>query len=169
MLGVLFKGVHLNNKMKTLQLKKIDHDYKVILTYDKCKSGESQYGAWNLYGVEYEGESLGIFAEDALHLKLMKYGKGTHLILCKHKNDNGELEWQVTPYNGNNKLIKQTVLKDLDERTVDIHRQVALKIATISIGQSTKPWTFEDLNEIEVRMNKLLEILDGNISNDIPF
>ena len=44
-------------------------------------------------------------------------------------------------------------------RTADIHRQVALKIATISIGQSTKPWTNEDLQEIKVRMDKLLDIL----------
>jgi hypothetical protein len=159
----------MNDKMKPLQLKKLDHDYPVVLTHDKCKSGESQYGAWNLYGVEYEGVTQGIFAEDALHLKLMKYGKGAHLILCRHQHDNGELEWQVTPANGSNKASSQTVLKNLDDRTADIHRQVALKIATISIGQSTKPWTNEDLQEIKLRMDKLLEILDERANNDLPF
>ena len=152
----------MNEKMKTLQLRKLNHDYPVMLTYDQCKSGESQYGPWNLYGVEYEGVEQGIFAEDSLHLKLMKYGKGARLVLRKHKDENGKLEWQVTPANGNaQQQPQQTSLKYLDDRTADIHRQVALKIATISIGQSTKPWTNEDLSEIKVRMDKLLDILDG--------
>ena len=55
----------------------------------------------------------------------------------------------------------QTDISYLDDRTRDIHRQVALKIATISIGQTTKPWTDEDLQEIKDRMDKLLDILDG--------
>ena len=160
----------MNDKMKTLQLRKLNHDYQVMLTYDQCKSGESQYGAWNLYGVEYEGVEQSIFAEDALHLKLMKYGKGTRLVLRKHQDENGELEWQVTPPNGSiQQQSKQTVPKYLDDRTADIHRQVALKIATSSIGQSTKPWTNEDLAEIKVRMDKLLDILDGTKNDELPY
>ena len=152
----------MNDKMKTLQMKKLNHDYQVMLTYDQCKSGESQYGPWNLYGVEYEGVEQGIFAEDSLHLKLMKYGRGTRLVLRRNQDENGKLEWQVTPANGNaQQQPQQTSLKYLDDRTADIHRQVALKIATSSIGQSTKPWTTEDLLEIKVRMDKLLDILDG--------
>jgi hypothetical protein len=46
---------------------------------------------------------------------------------------------------------------------------VALKIATISIGQSTKPWTDDDLQEIKVRMDRLLEILDGSPEVVLPF
>ena len=150
----------MNDKMKIMQLKKLDHDYPVMLTYDQCKSGESQYGPWNLYKVEYEGVEQSIFAEDSLHLKLMQYGKGTRLVLRKHKDENGKLEWQVTPVNGSiRQQSKQTGLND--DRTADIHRQVALKMATGSIGQSTKPWNAEDLNEIKVRMDKLLDILDG--------
>ena len=156
----------MNDKMKMLQLKKLNHDYQVMLTYDKCKSGESQYGAWNLYGVKYDGAEQCIFAEDSLHLKLEKYGKGTHLILRRDQDDNGQLEWQVTPQNGNTQHKPQ---QSLDDRTVDIHRQVALKIATISIGHSIRPWTTEDLKEIKVRMDKLLEILDGRIVNVLPF
>ena len=160
----------MNDKMKMLQLKKLNHDYQVMLTYDKCKSGESQYGAWNLYGVKYDGLEQCIFAEDSLHLKLEKHGKGTHLILRRNQDKSGQLEWQVTPANGNaNNQSKQTALKYLDDRTVDIHRQVALKIATISIGHSIRPWTTEDLKEIKVRMDKLLEILDGRIVNVLPF
>ena len=158
----------MNEKMKTLQLKKFNHDYPITLTYDECKSGESQYGPWNLYGVKYEGVEQGVFAEDALHQKLQKYGKGAKLIIRRNQDDDGQLEWQIVPVNGNNRS-NQTVLNYLDDRTRDIHRQVALKIATISIGQTTKPWTDEDLQEIKVRMDKLLEILDGSTNDDLPF
>ena len=128
----------MNDKMKTLQVKKFNHDYPVVLTYDQCKSGESQYGPWNLYGVEYDGEQQGIFAEDALHQELQKYGKGARLVIRRNQDDNGQLEWHVSPANGNaQRQPQQTVLKYLDDRTADIHRQVALKIATISMGQST--------------------------------
>ena len=160
----------MNDKMKTLQLKKFNHDYPVTLTYDKCKSGESNYGPWNLYGIEYEGVEQGIFAEDALHQELKKYGKGARLVIRRNQDDNGQLEWHVSPANGNaQRQPQQTVLKYLDDRTADIHRQVALKIATISLGQSLKPWTDEDLQEIKVRMDKLLEILDGSVEDDLSF
>ena len=160
----------MNDKMKTLQLRKLNHDYPVMLTYDQCKSGESQYGPWNLYGVEYEGVEQSIFAEDSLHLKLMKYGKGARLVLRRNQDENGELEWQVTPANGNiQHKPQQTVPKYLDDRTADIHRQVALKIATGSIGQSTKPWTADDLSEIKGRMDKLLDILDGTKDDELPY
>ena len=160
----------MNDKMQTLQMKKFNHDYPVVLTYDQCKSGESQYGPWNLYGVEYEGVEQGIFAEDALHQELKKYGKGARLVIRRNQDDDGQLVWQVVPAMGQaQRQPQQTVLKYLDDRTADIHRQVALKIATISIGQSTKPWADEDLQEIKVRMDKLLEILDGRANNDLPF
>ena len=157
----------MQEKMKTLQFKKLNTDYPVVLTYDQCKSGESQYGPWHLYGVEHAGEPQGLFAEDALHQQLQKYGKGAKLIIRHNQDEKGKLEWQVVPANGNNRS-NQTV-KYLDDRTADIHRQVALKIATISIGQTTKPWTDEDLQEINVRMDKLLEILDGKSHDELPF
>ena len=160
----------MQDKMKTLQLKQFNHDYPIVLTYEKCKSGESNYGAWNLYGVEHEGEQQGIFAENELHQHLQKYGKGAKLVIRRKQDENGQLEWQVTPANGNTQhQSKQTVLNHLDDRTRDIHRQVALKIATISIGQTTKPWTDEDLQEIKVRMDKLLEILDGCTNDELHF
>ena len=160
----------MSEKMKTLQIKQLNHDYPITLTYDQCKSGESQYGPWHLYGVQHDGESQGLFAENVLHQQLQKYGKGTRLIIRRNQDENGQLEWLVTPTNGSTQQQpKQTVLKYLDDRTADIHRQVALKIATISLGQSLKPWTDEDLQEIKVRMDKLLEILDGGTGDDLPF
>lgn len=163
-------GVRMSEKTKTLQLKQFNTDYPITLTYDKCKSGESQHGPWNLYGVEHEGEQQGIFAEDALHQELKKYGKGARLVIRRNQDNKGRLEWSVTPANGNSiHQPKQTVLKYLDDRTVDIHRQVALKIATISIGQNIKPWSDEDLQEIKMRMDKLLVILDGSTEDELPF
>ncbi len=160
----------MNDKMKTLQVKKFNYDYPVVLTYDQCKSGESQYGPWHLYWVEHEGVEQGIFAEEALHQELKKYGKESKLVIRRNQNDNGQLEWQVTPANGNAQhQPKQTVLKYLDDRTADIHRQVALKIATVSIGQNIKPWSDDDLQEIRVRMDKLLVILDGFTDDALPF
>ena len=160
----------MNERMKTLQLKQFNKDYPVTLTYDKCKSGESQYGPWNLYGVEHGGEHQSIFAEEALHQQLQLYDKGAKLVIRRNQSENGQLEWQVTSANGNAQhQPKQTVLKYLDDRTADIHRQVALKIATISIGQSLKPWTEEDLKEIRIRMDKLLVILDGSTEDELPF
>ena len=151
----------MNDRIKLLQLRKLDHDYQVMLTYDKCKSGESQYGPWNLYGVEYEGKNKSIFAKDSLHLKLQKYSKGTRLILRRNQIENGQLEWQVTP--GKAQYHPQ---QTLDNRTLDIHRQVALKIATLSIGHSLKPWTNEEFKEIKIRMDKLLDILDIRVNSD---
>ena len=90
----------MNDKMKTLQLNQFNKDYLVTLIYDKCKSGESQYGPWNLYGFEHGGEQQSVFAEDALHQQLQKYGKGAKLVIRRQQNDKGELEWQVIPTNG---------------------------------------------------------------------
>jgi len=159
----------MSERQKTLQLKKFNYDYAITLLYDKCKSGESNYGPWMLYGVEHDGQQHGLFAEDALHQELKKYNKGAKIVIRRNQNDEGKLEWQVTPANGNNNSSNQTVLSYLDDRTRDIHRQVALKIATISIGQNVKPWIDADLQEIKIRMDKLLEILDGSIEDDLPF
>lgn len=162
------KGETMSERQKTLQLNQFNHDYPVTLVYDQCKSGESNYGPWNLYGVKYEGIEQGIFAKEALHQELKKYSKGSKLVIRRDQDSDGNLEWNVTPANGNNRS-NQTVLNYMDDRTKDIHRQVALKIATLSIGQSTKPWVDEDLQEIRVRMGMLLEILDGKSENELPF
>lgn len=46
---------------------------------------------------------------------------------------------------------------------------MALKIAVISVGTSTRAWTNDDLKEIRSRMGKLLEILNGSDENELPF
>ena len=159
----------MSDRQKTLQIKDLNRNFPITLTYDQCKSGESQYGEWFLYGVEYNGEQMGIFAEDALHIQLKEYGKGAKLIIRRNQ-DNGKLEWQVTPANGNS-LAKptKTVSSYLDDKSASIQRAMALKIAVISVGTSTRAWTDDDLSEIKLRMEKLLEILDGSTEDELPF
>jgi len=160
----------MSDRQKTLQIKDLNKDYPITLTYDQCKSGESQYGMWFLYGVEHNGEQMGIFAEDALHMQLKEYGKGAKLVIRRNQ-ENGKLEWQVTPANGNSQTRStKTVSSYLDGKSASIQRAMALKIAVISIGTSIKPWMEDDLQEIKERMDKLLEILDGSAENEtLPF
>jgi len=158
------------DRQKTLQLKTYNKDYLVTLLYDECKTGESQYGSWALFGVEFRGENKNLFADEHLHAKLAKYGRGAKLVICRKQNDDGSLEWQVTPANGNSQTKpKQTIIGYLDDRTRDIHAQVSLKIAVTSFGNSTKPWTSEDLQEIRTRKEMLLELLDGPVEDDLPY
>lgn len=167
----------MKGNIKTLQLKQYNTDYPVTLTYDKCRSGSNQYGQWNLYGVEYEGESQGLFADDNLHQELKQYGKGTKLVIRRDQDDNGKLEWQVLPQNGkgssssngNTNRSDQTDLYYLDDRTKDIHRQVALKLAVISLGENIRPWSKDDIREIGHRMARLLSILDRDSTDEGPF
>jgi hypothetical protein len=160
----------MSERQKTLQLKTYNKDFPVTLLYDQCKSGESNYGPWMLYGVEYEGEQQGIFAEDALHQELKKYGKNVRLIIRRNQDENGKLEWQVTPANGNSQTRStKTVSSFIDEKSASIQRAMALKIAVISIGASTRAWTNDDLKEIRSRMSQLCEILNGSDENELPF
>ena len=160
----------MTERQKTLQLKQYNHDYPVTLMYDKCKSGESQYGEWFLYNIDHDGEQFGVFAEIALHNKLKNYGKNSKLIIRRNQDENGNLDWQVTPANGNSQSKPtKTVSSYLDDKSASIQRAMALKIAVISIGTSTRAWTDDDLQEIKVRMEKLLEILNGSDENELPF
>lgn len=93
-------------RSKILQLKHFNHNYPIVLNYDKCKSGESQYGAWNFYSVEHNGEEQSLFVENALHQELKKYSKGAKLLIIRNQDESGSLSWQVTPANGESQLHK---------------------------------------------------------------
>jgi len=160
----------MSERQKTLQLKQFNHDYPVTLIYDQCKSGESNYGPWMLYGIIHENVEQGIFAETGLHNKLKNYGKGSKLIIRRNQDEDGKLEWQVTPANGNSQSKPtKTVSSYLDDKSASIQRAMALKIAVISVGTSTRAWTDDDLSEIKLRMEKLLDILDGSCEDALPF
>ena len=154
----------MSERMDTLNIE-LNRDYQIRLLFDQPKTGESQYGPWHLYGVEYDNETLGLFADLTLHGMLKDYRKGDCLVVRRKKSDD-DINWQVK------RLINgkgSDPTPGLDDRTRDIHRQVALKIATQSMGSTTKLWTDYEKAEIQSRVNALLEILDGNPDNDLPF
>jgi len=156
----------MSDRTPTLQIK-YNTAYPVVLLYDQPKQGESQYGKYNLYGLEYNGEQYGLFAEDALHEELKQYKKGSHVVIQRDQGSKGQLLWQVSPQNGGSSSA--STVESVDKRTMEIYRSLSLKIATMSIGQSLKPWGKEELTEIQERMEHLLLILMGNIADELPF
>ena len=156
----------MSDRTPTLQIR-YNTAYPVELLYDQPKQGESQYGKYNLYGLEYNGEQYGLFAEDALHEELKQFKKGSHVVIERNQGSKGQLQWQVSPQNGS--PSHASTVETIDKRTMEIYRSLSLKIATMSIGQSLKPWGQDELNEIQERMQKLLLILMGEIHNELPF
>ncbi len=144
-------------------------DYPVKLMYDECKSGVSQHGPWNLYMVEHNGTPHSIFADEKLHPMLRKYKRGDEIIIRRNQTNQNEVFWEVNRITNGNGSDPSQANARLDDRTLDIHRQVALKIATQSMGPTTKPWTDYEKTEIQSRVNALLGILEGETEDDLPF
>ena len=156
----------MSDRTPTLQIR-YNTAYPVELLYDHPKQGESQYGKYNLYCLAVNGEKHSLFAEDALHEELKNYKKGNRVIIERNQGDKGQLQWQVSPQNGSPNHA-QTATK-IDKRTMEIYRSLALKIATMSIGQSLQKWGQSELNEIQERMEHLLLILIGEVHEELPF
>lgn len=156
----------MSDRMPTLQIK-YNTAYPVELLYDQPKQGESQYGKYNLYGLEYDGEQYGLFAEDALHEELKQYKKGSRVVIERNQGSKGQLLWQVSQQNGSPNHAR--TVEKIDKRTMEIYRSLALKIATMSIGQSLQKWGQSELDEIQERMEHLLLFLIGDISDELPF
>lgn len=155
----------MNERLQQLNIE-FNRDYNVRLMYDRCRTGTSQYGPWYLYSIEIDNEPFGLFADPALHEMLKKYRKGDNLVIRRSKDESG-VRWvvkRVTNGNGNTDSMPF-----IDDRTRDIHRQVALKIATQSMGPTTKPWTEYEQSEIRSRVSALLSILEGETEDVLPF
>ncbi len=152
----------MNNKMKTLQIAQYNTDYPVTLMYDTCKSGESQYGPWNLYGVEYKREQQGLFADEFLHEILSQYRKEDQIVIRRAQDHEGKLRWEVFPI-GNGSAMQKTAqtIPLINSRTKDIHRQVCLKVAIMSFPTTNKSWDNEIIKEIKARTDSLIFVLDG--------
>ena len=160
----------MNNKMKTLQIAQYNTDYPVTLMYGTCKSGQSQYGPWNLYGVEYDREPHGLFADEFLHEILNKYSKGDQIVIRREQDQEGKLRWEVFPTENGSAMQKTAqTIPPIDSRTKDIHRQVCLKVAVLSFPTSNKSWDDEIVKEIKARTDSLLIVLDGASDEPLPF
>ncbi len=152
----------MNNNMKTLQIAQYNTDYPVKLMYDTCKSGESQYGPWNLYGVEYDREPHGLFADELLHEILSQYRRDDKIVIRREQGHEGKLQWEVFPTgNESARPNPAQTIPPIDSRTKDIHRQVCLKVAVLSFPTSNKSWDEEIIKEIKARTDSLIFVLDG--------
>jgi len=157
---------------QTLKLK-TNLDHIVTLRYDQPKTGTNNYGDWFLYGVIHEGEEKGLFATSYLNDKLKFYGEGDVLNIRKEEVG-GKIQWNVIPQEGTdvkrdrgksagtNGVPVSTPTKaiSMDDRTKDIHKQVCLKLAVQSMPP-VESFSADAYEEVDFRMNKFLEILDG--------
>jgi|TARA_R100000329_G_scaffold50557_2_gene46626 hypothetical protein len=142
-------------------------DNIVELAFDEPKSGTNNFGRWFLYGVNKEGRETSFFTNSAsLHKKLGEYGKGAKLNIKKEEYAPGKYAWEVHALEGTVPSKSQEKTLDsspvLDARTLDIHKQVCLKLAV----QSLEHLEF-DIKAVEERTYQLLDVLHGSRPNNI--
>jgi len=140
-------------------------DNIVELAFDTPKDGTNAYGAWWLYGVKKDGLDTSFFITSPnLHKKLSEYGKGAKLNIKKEEYAPNKYAWEVHALGGSmkSKPIQTTASNNSmpDNRTLDIHKQVCLKLATQSIEKF-------DIKVIEERMYQLLDVLHGSRANPV--
>ena len=141
-------------------------DNIVELCFDSPKTGTNNYGAWYMYGVIMGGEEKTFFATENLHKKLSDYGKGANLNIKKEEYAPNKFAWEVHALNGTmmtgsgQKPVVSTPISD--SRTLDIHKQVCLKLAVQSMAHVKF-----DIKAVEERMYQLLDVLHGNKSDAV--
>lgn len=149
-------------------------DNVVKFLYDTPIEDTNAYGMYHLYGFEKDGEETGLFATDALHEKLKNFTKGDSINIRKEEYEAGKFGWNVVPEEGTptrqspppsvNGSYNPT--KTADDRTLDIHRQVCLKLAV----QSMDTIGGIDSATVKLRMETLLDVLDGKkTKEELPF
>lgn len=145
-------------------------DNIVELLYDEPKSGNNKYGRWFLYGVVKDGEETAFFINsENLHKKLSEYGKGAKLNIKKEEYAPNKYAWEVHALNGTTPVastnLQQKTLDSspvLDKRTLDIHKQVCLKLAVQSLDHVEF-----DIKAVEERTYQLLDVLHGERPNGL--
>jgi len=141
-------------------------DNIVELCFDSPKTGTSNYGAWYMYGVLMSGEEKTFFATENLHKKLSDYGKGAKLNIKKEEYAPNKYAWEVHALDGTmvtgsgQKPVANTPISD--SRTLDIHKQVCLKLAVQSMAHVKF-----DIKAVEERMYQLLDVLHGSKANPV--
>ena len=129
-----------------------NEEYNVTFKFDEPKTGEGQYGEWNLYGVEHDGKDSSFFASPGLHNRVKSFKQGDSVKIVKRMKNN-RTTWDVK------KTGESTAPVVSDARTKDIHRQVCLKLAVESIGTKAKV-TDTYYKEVGDRMKGFLGVLD---------
>ena len=138
-------------------------DNIVELAFDDAKTGTNNFGRWFLYGVNKDNSEQSFFTNsENLHKKLSEYGKGAQLNIKKEEYSPGKYAWEVHALNGTLKRKKGEKTLDSspisDARTLDIHKQVCLKLAVQSMDKF-------DIKVIEERTYQLLDVLHGSRPN----
>ena len=141
-----------NNQFK-LDPKK---DNIVELTSDKpLDNGMNKWGKWFLY----VGNKDGI---EEIHKKLSEYSKGALVNIKQEEYAPNKFAWEVHALQGTPKKKKGEKTLDSspisDARTLDIHKQVCLKLAVQSMDEF-------DIKVIEERTYQLLDVLHGSRPN----
>jgi len=100
----------------------LDKPTKVVLLYDKPKTGKSQYGEWNLYGAEINGEQTSFFASTKLHQDIKEKGfkKGSTftITLKAGKSEDGKL-FQYYEIDEGNTPIKKFENELIGEKAIE--------------------------------------------------
>ena len=148
---------------KTLKIT-ANTDNNVKFLFDSPLEGTNAYGVYHLYKFDVEGEEHSLFATDNLHEKLKDYNKGDVVNIRKEEYEAGKMGWIVNPAEGvvakigsSNTQTGGEIVRGIDDRTKDIHRQVCLKLAVQSMGTSETL----DFAMVKLRMEGLINILDS--------
>ena len=163
-------------------------DNIVELLYDQPKPDSNKWGRYWTCGILKDGQETVFFINsENLHKKLSEYGKGAKLNIKKEEYAPNKYAWEVHALNGTTPVastnLQQKTLDSspvLDKRTLDIHKQVCLKLAVQSLDhvefdiKAVEERTYQLLDVLHgERPNELLdsvkEVFDGKEENDSPF
>ena len=139
-------------------------DNIVELTSDKpLDDGVNKWGKWFLYvGNKDDIEHTFFVNSESLHKKLSEYSKGALVNIKQEEYAPNKFAWEVHALQGTLKKKKGKKTLDSspisDARTLDIHKQVCLKLAVQSIDEF-------DIKVIEERTYQLLDVLHGSRPN----
>ncbi len=151
----------------------------VKLLKDEPEEKTGQYGKFQEYTAEFEGEEYKFIAAEGLHNSLLEYKKGDILEIIKVEGEHGKSYFDVEQLE--EKDIKSTDVKSEDKPNYDnkdwdkinadkdylISLTVALKIAVASMPIKPK-LTDKDYEEIEVRMVKFNAIRNKYLGVTMP-
>ena len=163
-------------------------DHIVEFLYDSPKEGTNEHGIWHRYALKHNGNEVGLFATDALHAKLMNFTTGDRVNIRKEEYSSNKFGWNVIPEEGTpvrngstpegiddsykaapsatTVETRQYYKTQNDDKTHDIHNQVAFKEACKMHGLSDGLLTRQELLVIAVNTDNLLKVLEGEFVSD---
>ena len=161
---------------------KANIDHIVEFLYNEPKEGTNDYGVWHRYALKYKGDEVCLFATDALHSKLAMFHKGDKVNIRKEEYEPGKFGFNVIPEEGtpvrngstpegiddsykaepnaSEKERRHYYESKTDDKTKDIHRQVAFKAACKMFGECGDYLSSEEVDIIINNTNALLGVIE---------